>query len=131
MKTYNVKKRGIYKEIVLYGIIGSFSSGLDGFVFFLFQKLNWNVYISNFISINLGIFSSFFLNTFFNYKVYNKLLLRAIKYFSICYLGLILSTLIIFIGVDVLNKNKIIIKIISVILVAAFQFLVNRGIAFK
>jgi putative flippase GtrA len=95
-------KYPVILELFLYGIIGCFSAGLDSLVFLLLRNQNTNLFVANFIGINLGICSSFLLNTFLNFRITNKLLIRAIRFFVVGYLGLFLSMLILHMGVNVL-----------------------------
>lgn len=99
-----LKQSSIIKQIILYGFIGALSSGLDLLIFTLFTNIGINVYISNFISINVGIICSFFLNSYFNFKLT---------------------------GGNVFHIGEFITKVISIFIVAAFQFVLNKLITFK
>ena len=125
------KRHNLLKEIFLYGIIGSFSAGLDSVIFFLLRKATIHLYFSNFIGINAGILTSFILNAFINFKTTDRLLRRAVRFFSVGYIGLLLSMVIIFFGVEVLGYREIIIKIFSVIIIAVFQFTLNKIFTFR
>ena len=131
MKSNNVARYRILKELVLYGIIGSFSAGLDSLLFFFLRELHWNLYLANFISINTGVTCSFFLNAFFTFKITDKMSIRAIKFFIVGYCGLTLSMFIFYLGVDIMNYSDMAVKIISVFTVAAFQFSLNKFITFR
>jgi UDP-galactopyranose mutase len=119
------------KEITLYGIIGSCCAALDSLIFLLLRKVDVNIYAANFISINTGIFSSFLLNAFINFKVKEKLTMHGVKFFVVGYAGLLLSMFVIYIGVKMLGIKEIIVKIISVFIVAAVQFTLNKLFTFK
>jgi UDP-galactopyranose mutase len=121
----------LVKEIILYALIGLCCATLDSVVFLFLRKIGINLYVSNFISVNLGIISSFLLNTFVNFKVKDKLKIRAVKFFAVGYGGLALSMLIMHIGVDILNGREMFIKILSVFIVAAVQFTINKLFTFK
>jgi UDP-galactopyranose mutase len=126
-----LKRFPLIKEMLLYGFIGLLSANLDGLVFFILRRLQWNLYAANFIGVNLGICCSFLLNSFFNFRITNKIFIRALRFFLIGYLGLLLSMGIMYIGIDILGYQDMIIKIISVFLVALFQFLLNKFITFR
>lgn len=121
----------LIKEIMLYGIIGSCCAALDSVIFLFLRKADVNLYAANFISINTGIFSSFLLNTFINFKVKNKLEIRGIKFFAVGYVGLALSMIVMHIGVKMAGTKEIIVKIFSVFIVAAVQFTLNKLFTFK
>jgi UDP-galactopyranose mutase len=124
-------QRRLLKEVILYGMIGLCCAGLDSLLFLFLRKLGVNLYVSNFIGINLGILSSFLLNAFFNFKTKDKLKLRALKFFSVGYCGLALSMLVMFVGVDIFQFKDVAVKIFSVFVVAAFQFILNKSFTFK
>jgi UDP-galactopyranose mutase len=124
-------KPDVIRQIFWYGVIGSFSAGLDSLIFYFLRSLDWNLYAANFIGINLGIMCSFSLNALFNFKMTDKLLKRAAGFLSVGYFGLLLSTLIIYFGVDVMKLRDITVKIFSVFIVAGFQFVLNKFITFR
>lgn len=121
----------VLRQIILYGVIGVFSSGIDGVCFIGMNYYSLNKYIANFISITIGICISFLLNTYINFRVTNKVGKRAMSFFTIGYMGMLLSMLILYIGCDILNFSTVIIKIISVFIVATFQFILNKLITYK
>lgn len=126
-----LKQSSIIKQIILYGFIGALSSGLDLLIFTLFANIGINIYISNFISINVGIICSFFLNSYFNFKLTDRMLTRGLKFFMVGYCGLALSMLIVYLGGNVFHIGEFITKVISIFIVAAFQFVLNKLITFK
>lgn len=119
------------REVFLYGIIGGTSSLMDsGIYYILTRHLFMNELISNFISVNIGITLSFILNTFINFKKTDKMVQRAISFYSVGYLGLLVSMFILYCGINIFNINDLIIKIISIFIVAAFQFVLNKVITY-
>jgi len=124
------KYRRLIREIILYGIIGGFSATIDSIIFYWLSQ-SINIYVSNFISINTGILISFLLNTYVNFKAKDKIRFRAVSFFSVGYTGLGLSMLILYIGVEVLNYREMFVKILSVFIVAAVQFTLNKMITFR
>jgi putative flippase GtrA len=126
-----LNKYTFFKQIILYGIIGSICAGIDYLFFLLLRYFNLNLYFSNFISINIGILISFLLNTFFNFKRIDKLLRRAIKFFSVGYSGLLVSMFLMYIGVNRINLNETIVKLLTIFIVAAYQFTINKLFTFR
>lgn len=121
----------LFKQIFIYGIIGATTASIDSIVFIILQNINLNKYLANFISINIGILLSFILNTYLNFKVTDNLLKRGISFFSVGYFGMLLSMIILYIGTDIFKFNSIVIKLFSVIVVAVFQFVLNKLITYK
>lgn len=123
--------QAVIKQILLYGIIGGLAAGIDsGIYYFLTRLYSINEFAANFASVNIGITISFLLNTFINFKMTNKIWLRAISFYSVGYLGLALSSFILYVGIHVLELNDFVIKISSVFLVALFQFVFNKLVTF-
>lgn len=121
----------LLREMFLYGIFGLFSAFMDTFSFALISKTGMSVLIANFISVNIGITISFFLNTFLNFKKSTKLIWRAAKFFGVGYIGLALSTFIMWLGVIVMDQQHMAVKVISVVAAAALQYLFNKFFTFK
>ena len=125
-----VKHKNLIREILLYGVIGGFAASTDGIVFY-FLSQRFDMYASNFVSINIGITLSFVLNMYLNFKVVDRVAQRACSFFVVGYTGLCLSMLILYVGVDLANLPKMEVKILSVFIVAAVQFTLNKLITFK
>lgn len=132
MSDFIKKNKKVIKEMFLYGVIGVMSAGID-FGIFAFLKSFYvtNVFIANFISINMGMIFSFFMNTFFNFKMTDKLLKRAIKFFAVAYFGMVLSMIILFLGNKVLKFDSLVVKMVSIVIVAMVQFVLNKITTFK
>lgn len=120
-----------YRNFVLYGIIGGTCAGLDFIVYTILCYFGCNHLISNIISTNCGIFCSFLLNSYVNFKVSDKLLRRFLSFYTIGLLGLALSEGMLYLMVDMGGVNKIIAKLITVFVVALVQFFMNKFITFK
>ena len=143
-----------YQHFILYGIIGGFCASLDFFITVVLNEVGVNSLVSNIIGVFSGITVSFFLNAYFNFKQTDVLLKRALKFYSVGILGLFLSLLILVLGdiwwgyskpitffgitigtnvstSDSLDWHFIIVKLISIIIVALFQFVLNKFVTFK
>ena len=131
LKALYDKYKNLFKEMILYGIFGLFSASMDTLSFMLLSKIGLSLLAANFISVNIGIAISFLLNTFLNFKKSTKLGQRALKFFGVGYMGLALSTFIMWYGVTIMHQKQIIIKIISVVIVAAVQYILNKFITFR
>ena len=126
----SVKK--LIREMFLYGIFGLFSASMDTLSFFLLFSGFLPTHSLLVIRLwQIGITISFFLNTYLNFKKKDEVGKRAIKFFSVGYIGLVLSMLIMWIGVDVLNQKQMLVKIGSVVFVAAVQYLLNKFVTYK
>lgn len=121
-----------FRSLILYGLFGGFSSFLDFCVYtLLFKFVGVHYLIANCCSVLVGISTSFMLNRAYNFKVKNHVRRRFITFLCVGLCGLVFSNLILFVGIDMLHGNKILVKILSIILVVGFQFLVNKFVTFK
>ena len=131
MKELLNKYKPLIKQLISYGIIGGISSVLDFCVYVILTHIGINELIANLISVNIGIACSFIFNSIITFKMTDKKLKRGIKFFFFVYCGLGLSTLILFIGTKVFYINEIVVKLISIFIVALFQFILNKLITFR
>lgn len=121
-----------FRNLILYGIIGCCSSGLDFLLYTLFvQVFGWHYILSNCISVLAGITTSFTLNRNFNFKVKDKTRKRFAIFLTVGLCGMMLSNLILYVCISMMSLNKIISKLLSIVLVVFFQFLLNKYITFK
>lgn len=121
-----------FRNLILYGIIGSCSSGLDFLLYTLFVEVfGWHYILSNCISVLAGITTSFTLNRNYNFKIKDKTKQRFAIFLTIGLCGMMVSNLILYLFIDFFNWNKIISKLLSIVLVVIFQFILNKYITFK
>ena len=126
-----LKKVETYRNFILYGIIGCFSSGLDFLLYTLFVNVfGWHYLMSNCISVLAGISTSFVLNRTYNFKVKDKTKKRFAIFLFVGLCGMLLSNLILYSCIDVMQMNKIVSKILSIVMVVFFQFLLNKYVTF-
>lgn len=121
-----------FRNLILYGIIGSFTSFLDFCVFTVLTSYIGIYYIiANCISVLVGITTSFLLNRAYNFKVKDHTKRRFVAFLSVGLCGLVLSNIILFVGIDVLHLNDLIVKLASIVLVVGFQFILNKFVTFS
>ncbi len=121
-----------FHNLILYGIIGCFSSGLDFCVYtLLVRSVGMNYLVANCISVIVGIATSFTLNRKYNFKVTDRALKRFALFFTVGICGMLMSNLILYVCIDLLVLDTIVSKLLSIILVVFMQFLINKFITFK
>lgn len=121
-----------FRYLILYGVIGSFTSFLDFCVFTLLSQYVGLYYLlANCISVLVGITTSFSLNRTYNFKVKDKTKQRFLVFLTVGLCGLGLSNLILWIGIDNFQFDKTVTKLASIVLVVGFQFLLNKFVTFK
>ncbi len=123
--------KAFLRNLILYGIIGGISSGLDWLLFTLMYKFaGMNEFLANVISTHAGIFLSFFLNSRYNFKKTDDFWGRFIPFYLTGLFGLLLSTGILALG-GKLGINAVITKLAAIVIVALVQFFINRAVAFR
>lgn len=132
MNSFLLRYKSKIRELLLYGVIGGTAALIDAGIYYILTRAFYiNEYASNFISINVGIMFSFILNTFINFKKKDKLLKRGISFFCIGYIGLLMSMGIIFLGINIFGLSDFFAKIISIILAALTQYILNSTITYN
>lgn len=120
-----------YRQLFLYGIIGGLSSGIDFVVYSGLIFSGINVLLSNIIGVHTGIITSFTLNSRLNFQMTDHIFSRFVSFYLIGLIGLGVSTLMLWCLVDRLFWNPLIAKILTILVVAIFQFILNKTITFK
>lgn len=121
-----------FRNLILYGFIGGFCAALDfgiytGLCYWDIMPYLW----ANIISIHIGIFTSFVLNRSFNFKVKDKVTTRFLSFYTVGLVGLGISELMLYLMVTKSGWNEIACKLISIVVVALIQFVLNKYITFK
>ena len=123
--------KAFIRNLILYGIIGGISAGLDALIFaLLYKKLGWNEYAANLISTHCGIFLSFWLNSHYNFKKTDALGKRFVPFYLTGLFGMALSYGILWLG-GKLGLDVLWTKLGSIVIVAMVQFFINRAVAFR
>ena len=119
-----------YRELILYGIIGGICATLD-FVVFSALKRFIPYLIANVISVHVGIITSFCLNRKYNFKVEDKFVIRFFSFYLIGLSGLLISESILYYLTEILLIKDLVSKLFSIVIVALYQFLLNKFVTFK
>ena len=121
-----------FRNLILYGFIGGFCAALDFGIYTGLCYRDIMPYLwANIISIHIGIFTSFILNRSFNFKVKDKVTTRFLSFYTVGLVGLGISELMLYLMVTKGGLNAIVCKLISIVVVALIQFLLNKYITFR
>lgn len=121
-----------FRNVILYGIIGCSTSVIDFSIFaFLDQCLGIHYLISNCISVLSGLIVSFHLNRAYNFKVKDKAILRFAMFLAVGIGGLMISSLILWGGIELFHLNEILVKLFSIVIASGFQFSLNKFVTFR
>lgn len=118
------------RNLILYGVIGGFCALLD---FGIYSALCFCMpfLVANIISTHCGIFCSFCLNRKYNFKVEDKTFRRFLIFYAIGLLGLAVSEILLDLMVNRFGVEKLIAKLVTIVVVALLQFVLNKFITFK
>ena len=129
-KVSNIYKR--FRNLIVYGFLGGFCAALDFAIFTLLCHFEIMPYLfANVISTHIGIFTSFLLNRSYNFKVKDKTLLRFLSFYAVGLIGLGLSSILLWLMVDKAQWNKLVCKLITIVVVSLVQFVLNKFVTFK
>ena len=127
-----VSSHSTFRNLILYGIIGGFCAALDFGVYSALCYFDIMPYLlANIISIHVGIFTSFILNRSINFKVKDKTTQRFLSFYAVGLTGLCISELMLYLMVTLGGMNELLCKLISIVVVALIQFVLNKYITFK
>lgn len=126
------KLYGKFRNIILYGVIGCCSSGLDFLLYTLFVSVfSLHYLFSNCLSVLAGISTSFVLNRKYNFRVTDRTKRRFAIFLTVGLCGMMLSNVILYICIDLLHLDELLSKLLSIVLVVFMQFLFNKYITFR
>ncbi len=121
-----------FRNLILYGLIGGFCAALDFGVYMFLCHFEVLPYLwANLISTHVGIFTSFLLNRSYNFKVKDKTPQRFLSFYIVGLTGLGLSSIMLWLMVDKMQWNELVCKLITIVVVALFQYILNKYITFK
>lgn len=121
-----------FLQLVKYGLIGILGLVVDFSVYALLTMLlKMNPELANFISSSCGLINNFFWNSYTNFKVNDHMLKRFIEYYIVGQITTVFTTVCLFIFVNLLHQDKMMVKVIATIVATLLQFGVNKAITFK
>jgi putative flippase GtrA len=124
-----IRKQRIF---ICYVLIGTTATLLDmGVLYLLSDVIGWDDILSNCISVFLGISLSFILNSRFNFKKTDRIIIKFIYFFAVCLIGLMIGSVIFEILYVELDVMKFAAKLISVISAGILQYLFNKNVTFR
>ena len=116
-----------FLQLVKYALIGILGLIVDFGVYMIFTYFNVDVEISS----TCGIINNFFWNSYTNFKVHDRLLLRFISYFLVGQITTVFTTGSLFIFVTKLGFPHLVVKIVATFVAVLIQFVINKVITFR
>lgn len=121
-----------FRNLILYGIIGSSSALLDFTIFTILTELCGVYYlVANSISVTCGLTNSFILNRKYNFKVTDKTLKRAMMFFLVGFCGLLLNSTLLYFFINFVHLITPVAKLCAIAIEVLLQFTVNSMVTFK
>lgn len=118
-------------HFVAYAAIGVSAVVVDVSAFaILATLLGMQVLVANGISTGIALVYSFVVNSFGNFKVTDRILLRFLSFSAVAGAGFIVSSLMIAVSVGVLAMDPIVAKAITLPVVLVLQFTLNKTVTF-
>lgn len=128
-------KTAIYSEdfvqLVKYVLIGVLGLVVDFEIYTILTHFKMNVEIANIISSTCGIINNFLWNSYTNFKVHDRMILRFISYFIVGQITTVFTTVSLFIFVTKLGYPHLIVKIVATFVATLIQFVINKVVTFR
>lgn len=128
-------KTAIYSEdfvqLVKYVLIGVLGLVVDFGIYTILTHFKMNVEIANIISSTCGIINNFLWNSYTNFKVHDRMILRFISYFIVGQITTVFTTVSLFVFVTKLGYPHLIVKIVATFVATLIQFVINKVVTFR
>jgi putative flippase GtrA len=120
-----------HKQFILYCVIGSCGAALTLLSFGLLVRLGRVGYQqANVVSYTAGTLLSFLLNSFYNFRVFDRPLRRFAAFFAVSMVGLAVSAALLRLMVGIWRFDAYAAYPVIVLAVAIIQFNLNRAVSF-
>ena len=124
-----------YKEVLLYLLFGGLTTIVNILTFYIFRKLNVELYISNIIAWIISVLFAFITNKLFVFESKNKTKKENIKeitsFFGFRLLSLVFDMGAMFLLINILKINDLLSKIFDNILVVILNYIFSKLFIFK
>lgn len=118
-------------QLIKYVLIGVLGLVVDFGIYTILTHFKMNVEIANIISSTCGIINNFLWNSYTNFKVHDRMILRFISYFIVGQITTVFTTVSLFIFVTKLGYPHLIVKIVATFVATLIQFVINKVVTFR
>ena len=128
--------KGLILQFLKFGIVGAFNAFFSYFIYYIGLKIGFHYAVSNFFAFVITVFVSFLLNGMFVFKenrIGKKGWIKALfkVYTSYATTSLFLTTILLWIQVDVLGWSEVIAPFINLFFTVPINFLLNKFWAYR
>ena len=123
------KTEDLYIQIVKFIIVGGIATIIDWSVYYvLYNFLNINPLIANILSFTVSVVYNYIASVrwIFNVNENNSKQKMFIVFIVFSVIGLILTELLIYLGVDIMSIDALLVKIIATAIVMVFNFITRK-----
>lgn len=120
-----------FSQLIKYVLIGVLGLVVDFGIYMILTHFNVNVEIANMISSTCGIINNFFWNSYTNFKVHDRIVLRFISYFVVGQITTVFTTVSLFVFATKLGFPYLIVKIVATFVATLIQFVINKIVTFR
>jgi putative flippase GtrA len=121
-----------YRHFLLYSIIGVSGVFIDFFSYG--AMVSWtsiSYLLANIVSTTLGICNNFIWNAWFNFRKTDNIKNRFFTFYFVGMLGLLLSTVILYILVQYFSIQELVAKMVTIVFVVIVQYSLNKKYSFQ
>lgn len=123
--------RFLSRSLVFYAVIGASGVLLDYLVFLLlFNVAGMHPQLANAIGTTTGITNNFVLNSLFNFRKTDRILVRFLRFYAVGIAGIVLTFVLLEVLSGLLGADPNLVKLASLPLVLLFQYAINRKWSF-
>lgn len=125
------RPRLISRELLLYTVIGGSGVLLDYLLFLvLFNYFGMHHQLANVLSTTAGITNNFVLNSLFNFRKTDRILVRFLRFYAVGIAGIVLTFLLLAVLSTWIGIDANLIKLASLPVVLLFQYTINKRWSF-
>lgn len=125
------RSRLISRELLLYAVIGGSGVLLDYLLFLvLFNYFGLHHQLANALSTTAGITNNFVLNSLFNFRKTDRILVRFLRFYAVGIAGIVLTFLLLAVFSTWLGIDANLVKLASLPVVLLFQYTINKRWSF-
>ena len=120
-----------FRQLALYATCGGFGVSVDLTCYSLLVFSGMGYQLANAIGYAAGTLVSFFLNRHFTFRTYDRTVRRLALFFGAAGIGYLISSAMLWVFVGLMDIHPIPAKVMTLAVVVAVQFLINRAITFR
>lgn len=136
LSKFNIKNKEdfykVVKQFIKFGIVGVSNTLLSLAIYYILIFINVNYLIANIIAFIISVLNAYYWNNKYVFKNNdNSTFKKLIKVYLSYGITFVLSTVLLYVMVDLMNISKYIAPIINLLITIPLNFLLNKLWAFK